>query len=89
MKYLASKIERLNKKCSIKITVLYSYVPNIKRRIFRVLKKYKQIHGIVQSYIYIGKGDVLEYIGEKPITVKMQLHNQMPVSLYTEFIKKV
>lgn len=53
------------------------------------VRKYKQIDGIVQSYIYMGKGDVVEFHGEKPITVKMKLHNNMPGSLYTEFIKKV
>ena len=44
---------------------------------------------LYEPYIYIGKGDVVEYEGEKPITVKMKLENEMPVSLYTEFIKKV
>lgn len=53
------------------------------------VRKYKQIDGIVQSYIYIGKGDVVEYREEKPITVEMKLQNVMPVNLYTEFIKKV
>lgn len=53
------------------------------------VRKYKQIDGIVQPYIYIGKGDVLEYSGEKPITVKMKLQNIMPTSLYREFIERV
>jgi len=53
------------------------------------VRKYKQIDGIVQPYIYIGKGDVVEYFGEKPITVKIKLQNIAPVSLYTEFIEKV
>ncbi|AGY77722.1 DEAD/DEAH box helicase [Clostridium autoethanogenum] len=53
------------------------------------VRKYKQIDGIVQSYIYIGKGDVVEYEGEKPITVKIKLQNEISVNLYTEFIKKV
>lgn len=53
------------------------------------VRKYKQIDGIVQPYIYIGKGDVVEYFGEKPITVKMKLQNIMPTSLYREFIEKV
>lgn len=53
------------------------------------VRKYKQIDGVVEPYIYIGKGDVVEYSGEKPITVKMKLQNIMPISLYTEFIKKV
>lgn len=53
------------------------------------VRKYKQIDGIVQSYVYIGKGDTVEHYGEKPITVKIHLQNHMPVGLYTEFIKKV
>lgn len=53
------------------------------------VRKYKQIDGIVQSYIYIGKGNVVEYEGEKPITVKIKLQNEISVNLYTEFIKKV
>ncbi|MBL4933204.1 DEAD/DEAH box helicase [Clostridium paridis] len=53
------------------------------------VRKYKEIDGVVQQYIYIGKGDTVEYNGERPITVKIKLQNKMPVSLYTEFIKKV
>lgn len=53
------------------------------------VRKYKQIDGIVQPYIYIGKGDTKEYHGEKPIMVKMKLQNIAPVSIYTEFIEKV
>ena len=53
------------------------------------VRKYKQIDGASEPYIYIGKGDVTEYEGEKPITVKMKLENEMPFSLYTEFTKKV
>lgn len=40
-------------------------------------------------YVYICKGDVTEYEGEKPIIVIMKLENEMPVGLYTEFTKKV
>jgi len=53
------------------------------------VRKYKQIDGASQPYIYIGKGDVTENEGEKPITVIMKLQNEMPVSLYTEFTEKV
>ncbi|GAA0076044.1 DUF3427 domain-containing protein [Clostridium sp. CTA-5] len=53
------------------------------------VRKYKEIDGAVEPYIYIGKGDVVEYEGEKPITVKIKLEHEMPVRLYTEFIKKV
>lgn len=53
------------------------------------IRKYKEIDGKVQPYIYIGKGDVINYEGEKPITVKMKLENEVPVRLYTEFTEKV
>ena len=53
------------------------------------VRKYKQIDGASEPYIYIGKGDVIEYEGEKPITVLMELEKEMPVNLYTEFTKKV
>lgn len=53
------------------------------------VRKYKEIDKVVQPYIYIGKGDTVKYEGEKPITVLLKLQNHMPVSLYTEFIKRV
>jgi superfamily II DNA or RNA helicase len=53
------------------------------------IRKYKQIDGSVQPYIYIGHGDVIQYEGEKPITVLMKLHLEVPAGLYTEFTKKV
>lgn len=37
----------------------------------------------------MGKGDAVEYEGEKPITVKIKLENLVPINIYTEFIKKV
>jgi len=53
------------------------------------VRKYKQIDGASEPYVYIGKGDVVEYEGEKPITVKIKLENEMPADKYIEFIKKV
>jgi hypothetical protein len=53
------------------------------------VRKYKEIDGNVQPYIYIGKGNTKDYDGERPITVKMELENVMPISLYTEFTEKV
>ncbi|MCB2357049.1 DEAD/DEAH box helicase [Clostridium estertheticum] len=53
------------------------------------VRKYKQIDGSSEPYIHIGKGDVIEYEGEKPITVKIKLKNEMPADKYIEFIKKV
>jgi len=53
------------------------------------IRKYKKIDGLVQPYIYIGKGNVIEYQEEKPITIKIKLENQVPFGLYNEFVKKV
>lgn len=53
------------------------------------IRKYKEIDGKTEPYIYIGKGNVIEFEGNKPITVKMKLENEVPATLYTEFTKKV
>ena len=53
------------------------------------VRKYKQLDGVVQPYIYIGRGNTVEYSGEKPITIKIKLDNIAPVSLFTEFVEKV
>ncbi|WP_426348810.1 DEAD/DEAH box helicase [Alloiococcus sp. CFN-8] len=53
------------------------------------IRKYKEIDGVVQPYIYIGKGDTIEYEGEKPITTKLKLLHKLPEALYIEFVKKV
>jgi hypothetical protein len=53
------------------------------------VRKYKVIDGEIEPYIYIGKGNSIEYEGEKPITVKIKLENEIPPMLYTEFTKKV
>lgn len=53
------------------------------------IRKYKKIDGVTQPYIYIGKGNTVEFEGEKPITVKLELEHKMPDRLYIEFIKKV
>ena len=36
-----------------------------------------------------GTGDTVEYNGEKPITMKIKLHNEVPSKIYREFIQKV
>ncbi|WP_110926722.1 DEAD/DEAH box helicase [Bacillus massiliglaciei] len=53
------------------------------------IRKYKEIDGKTEPYIYIGKGNTVEFRGEKPITVKMELEHEIPATLYTEFTKKV
>lgn len=53
------------------------------------VRKYREIDGKNEPFIYIGRGDTVQYEGEKPITVKIKLENQIPVTLYTEFTEKV
>ncbi|WP_084380106.1 DEAD/DEAH box helicase [Sutcliffiella cohnii] len=53
------------------------------------VRKYREIDGKTEPFIYIGKGNTIEYEGEKPITVILQLENEVPANLYVEFTKKV
>jgi superfamily II DNA or RNA helicase len=53
------------------------------------VRKYKEIDGKNEPFIYIGKGDAVEHRGDKPITVKLKLEHDIPANLYTEFTKKV
>ncbi|MCY9138063.1 DUF3427 domain-containing protein [Peribacillus frigoritolerans] len=53
------------------------------------IRKYKEIDGKTEPYIYIGKGNTVEYEGEKPITVTMELEHEVTAGLYTEFTKRV
>lgn len=53
------------------------------------VRKYREIDGKNEPFIYIGKGDTVQYEGEKPITVKIMLEHEIPATLYTEFTKKV
>jgi uncharacterized protein YbcV (DUF1398 family) len=53
------------------------------------VRKYREIDGKNEPFIYIGKGETVHYEGEKPITVKIKLNHEIPPTLYTEFTKKV
>lgn len=53
------------------------------------IRKYKEIDGKTEPYIYIGKGNVFYFEGNKPITVRMELEHEVPGNLYTEFTEKV
>ncbi|WP_246582715.1 DEAD/DEAH box helicase [Clostridium mobile] len=67
--------------------IIFNIERNINLHIF--VRKYKQIDGNVEPYIYIGKGNSSKYYGERPITVHLKLENEVPNSLYLEFNKKV
>ena len=53
------------------------------------VRKYREIDGKNEPFIYIGKGETVQFEGEKPITVQIKLDNEIPPTLYTEFTKKV
>lgn len=60
-----------------------------KINLYLFVRKYKEIDKKVQPYIYIGKGDTVEYEGEKPITMKIKLENEIPSKIYREFTEKI
>ena len=49
------------------------------------VRKFKKIDGVIQPFIYIGKGDTILAEGNKPITVHLKLEHTIPTSLYLEF----
>jgi hypothetical protein len=53
------------------------------------VRKFSKLDGKTEPYIYIGKGNSIDYEGERPITVKLELENEVPASLYNEFTIKV
>ncbi|WP_249292261.1 DUF3427 domain-containing protein [Metabacillus flavus] len=67
--------------------IIFNSIRGIHLHLF--IRKYKEIDGKTEPYIYIGQGSTVEYEGAKPITVKIKLENEIPASLYTEFTTKV
>ncbi|NLK95284.1 MAG: DEAD/DEAH box helicase [Clostridiales bacterium] len=67
--------------------IIYNKERGINLHLF--IRKYKEIDNKVQPYIYIGKGNTINFEGEKPITVKLKLENKISENLYIEFTKKV
>ena len=67
--------------------IIYNEARNIHLHLF--IRKYKQIDGATEPYIYIGKGNTVAFEGEKPITVKIELEHEVLASLYNEFTIRV
>jgi superfamily II DNA or RNA helicase len=67
--------------------IIYNKRRSINLHLF--VRKYREIDGKNEPFIYIGKGDTVKFKGEKPITVLLKLNNEIPVPLFTEFTKKV
>ncbi|MGL5657462.1 MAG: DEAD/DEAH box helicase [Cetobacterium sp.] len=53
------------------------------------VRKYKEVDGVVQPYIYIGKGDCVDYKNEKPITTTLKLENPLSKEIYIELTERV
>jgi uncharacterized protein YbcV (DUF1398 family) len=67
--------------------IIYNKQRGVNLHLF--IRKYKEIDGKTEPYIYIGKGNSVNFEGDKPITVKMELEHEVPASLFTEFTKRV
>ncbi len=67
--------------------IIYNKNRGINLHLF--VRKYKQIDGKNEPFIYIGKGNAIRFEGNNPITVQLELENELPVKLFTEFTKKV
>jgi len=48
------------------------------------VRKIKEIDGVIQPFIYLGKAGCIEKEGEKPITLQLKLENRIPAALYDE-----
>ncbi|MGL5416257.1 MAG: DEAD/DEAH box helicase [Clostridium sp.] len=55
---------------------------NINMHLF--IRKYREIDGVIEPYIYMGMADTIYYEGEKPIIVHLKLRNKVPVKIYNE-----
>lgn len=55
-------------------------------RLHLFVRKFRELDGVIEPYVYIGKGDVLSYEGTKPINFQLSLHNQIPLAIYDEFV---
>jgi DNA or RNA helicases of superfamily II len=57
--------------------------------LYLFVRKFKVIDNSTEPYIYIGKGDVTSFHGNKPITTEITLNHEIPMSLYLEFTTEV
>ncbi|EFP94920.1 helicase, putative [Vibrio caribbeanicus ATCC BAA-2122] len=54
-------------------------------RLHLFVRKFKELDGVTEPYVYIGKGDVISHEGERPINFQLALHDQVPQGVYDEF----
>ena len=67
--------------------IIFNKDRNINLHLF--VRKYSKVDGKSQPFIYMGTGDTVKFEGEKPITCKIKLHNEVPSKIYRAFIEKV
>ncbi len=67
--------------------IIFNEERNINLHLF--VRKFKQIDGGIQPYIYVGKINTIEYEGNQPITIKAKLVDKLPVNIYEELVNKV
>lgn len=67
--------------------IIFNEKRNINLHIF--VRKYKSVDGLTQPFIYIGKGNCVEFQGNKPITTKLKLENILPREIFEELTEKV
>ncbi|WP_297520557.1 DUF3427 domain-containing protein [uncultured Clostridium sp.] len=51
------------------------------------IRKYKDVDGMTQPYIYMGMCDTVESFGEMPITAHLKLRNKVIGKIMNEFVK--
>ncbi|MGL4656801.1 MAG: DEAD/DEAH box helicase [Sarcina sp.] len=51
------------------------------------VRKYKDVDGVTQPYIYMGKCDSVANFGEMPIVAHLKLQNKVPNRIMNEFVK--
>lgn len=67
--------------------IIFNEERNIHLHLF--VRKFSEIDGVSQPYIYVGKIDTKEYKGNKPITIIAKLQHELPAKIYEELINKV
>ncbi|MBC7720384.1 MAG: DUF3427 domain-containing protein, partial [Pedobacter sp.] len=60
---------------------------NGKRILLFVREKNKDEFGNTIAFVFIGEGNILEYHGSKPMSIKWQLNNPIPHYLWKESAK--
>ncbi|MGL4762509.1 MAG: DEAD/DEAH box helicase [Sarcina sp.] len=51
------------------------------------IRKYKDVDGVTQPYIYMGMCDTVESFGQMPITAHLKLRNKVTGKIMNEFVK--